>query len=98
MFFNIFINDLLFQIEKVHICKYADDNTLFTCAKNMNGVISRLEHDSALASKWFCDNCMNLNEGKCHLITLGTNHTNTISIKIGISTVHESNQEKLLGV
>jgi len=41
---------------------------------------------------------MKLNEDKCHLITLGTNHADVISIKIGSSTIHESNQEKLLGV
>ena len=41
---------------------------------------------------------MKLNEDKCHLITLGTNHADAIPIKIGSSTIHESNQEKLLGV
>ena len=61
-------------------------------------VTSRLEIDSALSSKWFCDNCMKLNEDKCHLITLGTNHADVISIKTGSSTIHESNQEKLLRI
>ena len=61
------------------------------------GVISRLEIDLALASIWFCDNYIKLNEDKCHLIALGTNHADTISIKILSSTIHESNQEKLLG-
>ena len=40
---------------------------------------------------------MKLNEDKCHLIALGTNHADTISIKILSSTIHESSQEKLLG-
>ena len=61
-------------------------------------MISRLEIDSALSSKWFCDNNMKLNEDKCHLITIGTNHVAAISINIGSSTIHESNQEKLFGV
>ena len=30
--------------------------------------------------------------------TLGTNHADAISIKTGISSMHESNKEKLLGV
>ena len=41
---------------------------------------------------------MKLNEDECHLITLGANHADAISIKIGRSTIHESNLEKLLGV
>ena len=39
---------------------------------------------------------MRLNEDKCHFITLGTNHTDTI--QNGSSTEHESNQEKLLSI
>ena len=65
---------------------------------DLNGVISRLEIDSALSSKWFCDNYMELNEDKYHLITIGTNHADAVSIKICSSTIHESNQEELLGV
>ena len=41
---------------------------------------------------------MKLNEGKCYLLTSGTNHADVISIKISSSTIHESNQEILLGV
>ena len=98
MLFNIFIYDLFLQIAKVDICNYADDTTLFASDRGINRVISRLEIDSAVSSKWFYDIYMNLNEEKCHLITLGTNHADAISIKIGSSTIHESNQEKLLGV
>ena len=56
-----------------------------------------LEIDSALSNKWFSDNYMKLNEEKCHLITLGINRVDAISIKADSFTVHESNQEKLLG-
>ena len=52
-------------------------------------MIFRLEKDSALASKWFCDNYVKLNEDKYHLLSLGTDHKDTISVKIGCSTVHE---------
>ena len=75
-----------------------DDNTLFTSDRDINRVISRLEIDSALSNKCFYDNYMKLNEDEYHLIALGTNHTDVISIKVGSSTIHESIQEKLLGV
>ena len=65
-----------FQIEKTGICNYADDTTLFTCDRDINGVICRLD-------------LMKLNEDKCHIITSSTNHTDIISLKISSSTVHE---------
>ena len=98
MFFIIFINDLFLQIAKVDISNYADDTTLFTSDRDISRLISRLESDSALSSKWFHDNYMKLNEDKCHLITLSTNHADAISVKIGSSTIHESDQKELLGV
>ena len=91
MFFKIFINDLLFQIEEADICHYADDTTLFTSYRDINGGISRLEIDSALSSKCFCDNYMKLNENKYHLVTLGTHHADTISVTVGSSTIRKSN-------
>ena len=96
MFFNIFINDLLFQIEKTVFYNYADDIKLFACERDINEVISRLENDSALTSKWFSDNCMKLNEDKCHLITLDTNNADAISMKVSSSTVYESNHDQLI--
>ena len=98
MLFNVFINDLILQTAKADICSFVDGTTLFTSDMDINRVISGLEIDSALSSKWFCDNYLMLNEEKCYLITLGTNYTDAISMKIGSSTIHESNQEKLLGV
>ena len=53
MLFNIFINELLFQIEKTDICDYPDDTTVFTCDSDINRMIVRLEYDSILAGKWF---------------------------------------------
>ena len=67
MFFNIFLNDLFLQIAKVDNCNYANGTALLTSDRNINRVISRLEIDLALSSKWFYDNYMKLNEDKCHL-------------------------------
>ena len=33
--FNIFLNDLFFFIAKSEVCKFADDNTLYSCNKNL---------------------------------------------------------------
>ena len=44
LLFNIFINIFLF-IEKSDICKFTDDNTLFSCGYNLSVILKSLEHD-----------------------------------------------------
>ena len=61
-------------------------------------LFSRLEIDSAHPIKWFSDNYMKLNEDKCHLLTLGNMSDDSVSVKIGSSTIANSTEEKLLGV
>ena len=36
--FNIFINDLFFFITKSEVCNFADDNTLYSCNKNLEHI------------------------------------------------------------
>ena len=98
MFFNIFTYDLLFQIEKADICNYANDTTLFTCDWDITGVISRLENDSALASKWFCDNYMRLNEEKCNPMTVGNNHTDRSGASGGVGVWHPPHGLKIMNL
>ena len=33
-FFNIFLNDMLWFVEKTDICNFADENTIYSCAKS----------------------------------------------------------------
>ena len=35
LLFNIFINDILFFVEKSEICNFADDNTIYSCEKDL---------------------------------------------------------------
>ena len=55
---NIFINDLFHFIENTILCKYADNNTIYSSNKNANIVISRLRHDFAMITDWFYENWM----------------------------------------
>ena len=50
LFFNIFINDLFFSIQKSEICHFADDNTLFCGDKNLDLVFINLYSD--LSNEW----------------------------------------------
>ena len=64
------------------ICNFADDTTIFAADSCLRRVLEQLETDALLLSKWFPENFMKLNEGKCHLLTFGTIQSN-IKSKIG---------------
>ena len=53
LLFNIFINDIFLFIEKSDICKFADDNTLFSCGDNLSVILKSLEHDMKILLRWF---------------------------------------------
>ena len=95
LLFNIFLIDLFFIIEDTDIASYADDNTPYVIADNIDGVIKSLEEASEILFKWFNDNLMRINADKCHLL-VSTN--NTVKIKIGNFDITNSKSEKLLGV
>ena len=42
-FHNVFINDLLFVIDKCRICNFADDNTSYFCGANLVKVLENLQ-------------------------------------------------------
>ena len=46
LLFNIFLIDLFFIIEDTDIASYADDNTPYVIADNIDGVIKSLEEAS----------------------------------------------------
>ena len=92
LLFNIYVNDLFFVTEKTNVCNYADDTTFFAGNSDLHYLISRLEHDSVLAIKWFECNYMKLNQNKCHLLILGHRYES------GSYKLWESYDQKLLGV
>ena len=98
LFFNIYINDLLLSIQDTDICNYADDTTIYACDDNLDNVIARLENDSSIIIQWFANNFMKLNTDKCHLLILGRNSNQHITVNVGDSVIGNTEEEKLLGV
>ena len=97
LLFNIYINDLFLSVMDTAICSFAEDTTIFAADCQLDSVLERLETDALVLSKWFPENFMKLNEGKCHLLTFGTSQDD-IKITVGEAIVKESSEEKLLGV
>ena len=98
LFFNIYINDLLLSIQDTDICNYADDTTIYACDNNLDNVIARLENDSSIIIQWFANNFMKLNTDKCHLLILGRNSNQYVTVNVGDSVIENTEEEKLLGV
>ena len=66
--FNIYSNDLFYLTEMFQVSSFADDTTFYVCDKDLNTLINKLEHNTALAVEWFESNFMQLNQDKCHLL------------------------------
>ena len=58
LLFNIYLNNLFDLSECTEVCNFADDTTFYACDKDLRPLITRLEHDSLLAIKWFENNHM----------------------------------------
>ena len=69
--FIIFINDLFFFITKSEVCNFADDDTLYSCNKNLDHVFSNLKYDLRNLLDWFKINSMKANPGKFQFMVLG---------------------------
>ena len=76
LLFNIYLNDLSYLTECTDICNFADDTTFFACDENLNSLMKRLENDGLLATEWFQNNNIKLNQDKCHLLVCGYKHEN----------------------
>ena len=87
---------MLIIIEDTDIASYADDNTPYVSAVNIDGVIKSLEEALESLFKWFNDNSMKINAEKYHLLL---RKNNSVKIKIEFfNNITNSKSEKLLRV
>ena len=68
LLFNVFLADFFFILNDVDIASYADDNTPYVIADDINGVITSLEKASKALFEWFENNLLKSNADKCHLL------------------------------
>ena len=90
-----FFNQALTTGEFPSNLNFADDTTFYVYDKDLNTLINRLEHDTALAVEWFENTFMKLNQDKYHLLVWGHKHAWD---KISETKIWESKKQKLLGV
>ena len=93
--FNIFLTDLFFIANSMDIANYADDNTPYATANDIDSLIASLKETSKSLFTWFDNNLMKSNADKCHLLV---SSNEKVTIKIGSHEIANTKREKLLGV
>ena len=84
---------MFFIIEDSDIANYADDNTPYLSAKNVEDVLNGLENVSSNLLKWFTEKELKVNASKCYLlISSGEN----VDVNTGTSQIKNSDCEKLI--
>ena len=96
LLFNIYINDIFYIIKNVDIANFADDSSPYTSKKSIVDVIQTLEEDSNKMYLWYRLNYLKPNADKYHLLL--SSHDKKLSLSVNNETIHNSDEEKLLGV
>ena len=79
----------------IDIASYADDSTPFIVKSDIDNIIASLEQVSDALFNWLKNNRLKSNIDKCYVLV---NTKNPAGMKIGDSTLDNSECEKLLGV
>ena len=88
--FNTYLPDLFFILNNVYVVSYADVNTSYVGADDINGVLASLEKTSTTLFEWFQNNSLESNAEKCHLSFYNS------SIKVSVYDIKSSEYEKFL--
>ena len=82
-------------MNNIDIASYADYNTLYIVADNIDNLIKSLEEAATALFQWFDNNLLKNNPDKCHLLISGNEN---ITTKMSECEIENSRCEKLLGV
>ena len=101
LLFNLFINDIFYNIDVNDICNYADDNTLSVADADINEIIYKMEYKIKILDIWFSDNMLVQNKKKYQFLviesTKAPKRENAV-LTVGNNTIEEVKSGKLLGI
>ena len=95
LLFNIFSADLFLIHRDIDIANFADDNTPYLSAKNVEDVIESIERASVSLFRWFENNLLKGNADKCHFLV---STSQGVSLNVNNFKIKNSDYEKRLGV
>ena len=90
-----FLADLFLIHSDIDISNFADDNTPYLPAKNVEVVIESLERASVSLFIWFENNLLKGNADECHFLVSASQE---VSLNVNNFKIKNSDCEKLLGV
>ena len=96
LLFNIYLCDLLNSLDDRTVVNYADDNTPFSTAQDINSVINKIESNSIKLFQWLANNVVKANPEKSHLLL--SKKQNNLYAVINSHEITNSNSEILLGI
>ena len=79
LLFNVFMNDLFFFALKCDLCKFADNNTIYSCYKFLSKILTNICFDLNNVLMQFMVNSLKPNSGKFQNTILGKYVTNQVS-------------------
>ena len=80
------------------MCNFADDNTLYSCTKNLEHVFANLKHDLRNVLDWFKIYSKRTNPGKFQFMILGVKNIAPFRLNVNGKIIPCSNEVKLLGI
>ena len=83
---------------KSEVCNFANDNTLYSCNKNLEHIFSRLKFDLRNVLDWFKINFMKTNPGRFQFMVLGVKNIASLRLNVNGKIIPCSSEVKLLGV
>ena len=97
LLFNLFINDFVLFLSDTFLSNYADDNNLYNIGKDRDIIKNLLRKDFVALTEWFFENCMVLNQKKCHYMCTGR-YTKNDKFEFDNLLLENSKEEVVLGV
>ena len=99
LLWNLYENDLSYQVSNANLNMYADDHQLYTVGSNANTMKARLESEAAKALTWYNDNYLMVNPDKFQLLMINSqNDKDQASLTINAYVIESTADISLLGV
>ena len=95
---NVYINDIFLFPDNGCLSNYADDTTLYSIGENHNTNRNILIKSFLSLQKWFYDNYMVLNQGKCCYMSFGSNPDKSDLILEDSTKIPSAEEYAILGV
>ena len=98
LLFNIFIKKFIYFHNKSEVCKFTDDNTVYSCGKNSNHVFANFKYDLKIMLNWLNINSMNVNPRKFQFMVLEVDDLAPLNSNVIGKIIPCSSEVKLLKI